>query len=578
MASTTAFYTGLSGLNVNARNLDVIGNNISNVNTTAFKSSRMLFSTQVSRTLSSGSPPGTNTGGSNPSQVGLGVQIAGTQRNFNAGSLSTTGDPRDLAIDGAGFFIVNRGSSQLYTRAGAFRQNNNNDLTTISGDRVQGYGVDSNFNVVNGVLQDINVPVGIMTLAEATKSIKLGGNLNSGGAVPTHGSLTNFPALGAIATAAPPPASGNQLETTTRLVDISDPANTANPLMTAGQTITLSNAKKGTQDVTAATFTVTSSSTVQDFLTFVNNTMNINTTTGANPDGSTPGAALNATTGVISIVSNTGVSNNIDIKQANIVLGGGSGPATTPFGVTTPQTADGESVLTSMVAFDSLGTPLTINLRMTLESKQGGNGTTWRYFAESPQNLGVNKLIGTGTMSFDSSGRVTGNPSVALSVDRTGSGAVTPMSFELSFSGSTAGVTALSSQVSSLAALAQDGSALGTLQGFSVGQDGKITGTFSNGLTRTLGQVALATFTNPEGLLETGGNTYATAPNSGEPLITTPLELGTGKVVGGALELSNVDLSQEFVNLILASTGYSAASRIITTTDQLMQQLLAIGR
>ncbi len=578
MASTTAFYTGLSGLNVNARNLDVIGNNISNVNTTAFKSSRMLFSTQVSRTLSSGSPPGTNTGGTNPNQVGLGVQIAGTQRNFTAGSLSTTGDPRDLAIDGGGFFIVNRAGTQLYTRAGTFRQNNDNDLVTIGGDRVQGFGVDSNFNVVSGVLQNINIPVGIMTLAEATKSVRLGGNLNSGGSVPTHGSLTNLGALGALATASPAPAPGNQLETTTRMVDIADPANAANPLMTAGQTITISGAKKGTQNVADSTFTVTGSSTVQDFLTFINNAMNISTTIGNNPDGSTPGAALNATTGVISIVGNTGTTNNIDLKSVNLVLGGGSGPASTPFTATTPQTADGESILTSMVAYDSLGTPLTINLRMSLESKQGGNGTTWRYYAESPDNMGVNKMIGTGTLNFDSAGKITGIPTVALSVDRTGSGAATPMSFELSFNGPAAGVTALSSQVSSLAALSQDGSPLGTLQGFSVGQDGTITGTFSNGLTRTLGQVALATFTNPEGLVETGGNTYATAPNSGEPLITTPLELGTGKVVGGALELSNVDLSQEFVNLILASTGYSAASRIITTTDQLMQQLLAIGR
>ena len=111
-----------------------------------------------------------------------------------------------------------------------------------------------------------------------------------------------------------------------------------------------------------------------------------------------------------------------------------------------------------------------------------------------------------------------------------------------------------------------------------VGQDGRITGAFSNGLTRTLGQVALATFTNAEGLVDVGGNTYRTGANSGEALIGPALTLGSGKIVGGALELSNVDLSQEFVNLILASTGYSASSRIITTTDQLMQQLLAIGR
>jgi flagellar hook protein FlgE len=148
----------------------------------------------------------------------------------------------------------------------------------------------------------------------------------------------------------------------------------------------------------------------------------------------------------------------------------------------------------------------------------------------------------------------------------------------MDFSGQSAQVTSLSDQSSSIAALAQDGAPIGTLQGFSVGQDGTITGSFSNGLTRTLGQVAIASFTNPEGLVDAGGSLYATGSNSGEALVGAPLALGTGKVVGGALELSNTDLSQEFVNLILASTGYSAASRVITTTDQLMQQLLAIGR
>src|SRR5207248_6536886 len=111
MASTTALYSGLSGLTANARNLDVIGNNIANANTTAFKSSRMLFATQFSRNLSEGTAPSTFTGGSNPSQIGLGVAIAGTQRDFTTGSLSTTGDQRDLAIDGNGFCIVKRGDA-----------------------------------------------------------------------------------------------------------------------------------------------------------------------------------------------------------------------------------------------------------------------------------------------------------------------------------------------------------------------------------------------------------------------------------------------------------------------------------
>lgn len=578
MASTTAFFTGLTGLTANARNLDVIGNNISNVNTTAFKSSRLMFASQFSRTLSGGSPPGNSSGGTNPSQIGLGVTIAGTQRNFSAGSVSPTGDPRDLAIDGAGFFIVDRAGAQLYTRAGAFRQNNNNDLVTIGGERVQGFGVDANFNVVPGIVGNINIPVGTMTLAEATQTVRVGGNLNSGGSVPTHGSLTTFAALAALPTASPAPGPGNALETNTRLVDIEDPTSAGNPMLGSGVVIKVTGAKKGTQSAPDAMFTVTPTSTVQDYLNFLNNALNINTTTGANPDGSTPGAALNTTTGVLSLVGNTGTVNSLDVKTANIAVIGSSGASSNPFVLTTANQADGESVLTSFVAYDSLGTPLTINLRMTLESKQGGSGTTWRFYAESPDNKGTNAIVGTGTVNFDSAGRIVGNSTVGLSIDRTGTGATSPMVFNMEFAGQSSAVTALASQTSSLAALSQDGAPIGTLGGFSVGQDGTITGSFSNGLSRTLGQVAIATFTNAEGLIDVGGNVFATGPNSGEPLIGPPLTLGSGKIVGGALELSNVDLSQEFVNLILASTGYSAASRIITTTDQLMQQLLALGR
>jgi flagellar hook protein FlgE len=114
MASTNAMYTGLSGMNANARRLDVIGNNIANANTTAFKSSSMYFETQFSRTLSNGTQPSTNDGGTNPYQIGLGVKIAGTTRDFNPGSISATGNGRDMAIDGKGFFIINRGSQQLF--------------------------------------------------------------------------------------------------------------------------------------------------------------------------------------------------------------------------------------------------------------------------------------------------------------------------------------------------------------------------------------------------------------------------------------------------------------------------------
>lgn len=119
---------------------------------------------------------------------------------------------------------------------------------------------------------------------------------------------------------------------------------------------------------------------------------------------------------------------------------------------------------------------------------------------------------------------------------------------------------------------------MGTLEAFGVGTDGTIQGTFSNGLTRTLGQIVLATFANPSGLVDTGSNLYATGSNSGEAVIGAPATGQAGKILGGALELSNVDLGQEFTNLILASTGYSASSRVIRTVDELMQQLLVLGQ
>src|SRR5205823_2327426 len=136
------------------------------------------------------------------------------------------------------------------------------------------------------------------------------------------------------------------------------------------------------------------------------------------------------------------------------------------------------------------------------------------------------------------------------------------------------GMTSLASHNSDLVMSKQDGSPLGSLESFMVGTDGTITGAFSNGLTRTLGQVAVATFANPEGLEDLGGNLFRTSADSGAATISAPLNLGAGGVRSGALEQSNVDLSKEFINMIIASTGFSASSRVITTSNQLLTELL----
>lgn len=572
MASTIAMYTGLSGLSANARNLDVIGNNIANVNTTAYKSNRMLFASQFSRNFSLGSAPTETNGGSNPAQVGLGVTIAGTQRNFSTGSLAATGDSRDLAIEGDGFFIVNRGSDQFYTRAGGFRQNSANDLVTISGERLLGYGVDQNFNVLP-TLTPLNLPVGQLRLAEATQNVDFTGNLNAGGSAATHGSSIVFNGL--TGTSGP-------LTASSLLTDIDEPV-MGGPLFAAGQTIEIAGAEKGGRALPTAQLSVTATTTIQDYLNFLDDALGLDPTAGANPDGKTPGASFNAATGVISIVGNIGAKNDISLASGQIIQRNAAGAAisTPPFTLTKAAAADGESVRTSFVVYDSLGNSVTVDLTLSLASKATNGGTTWKYEVESAGDSDVSLLVGSGQLSFDKDGQIT-TPSGSLSatINRAGFGSAEPLTFKLNFSGSgtVSSLATAPPATSNIAATFQDGADLGILNSFQVGQDGIITGSFSNGRTRTIGQVALAKFANPEGLVDVGSNLFKVGPNSGTPVVTNPLELGAGRLVGGSLEQSNVDLAEEFIKLIQASTGYSAASRVITTTDQLFQQLLALGR
>jgi flagellar hook protein FlgE len=581
MASTTALFTGLSGMNANSRHIDVIGNNIANVNTTAYKSNRLLFSTMFSRTMSMGSAPSTVTGGTNPFQIGFGVQIAGTQRNMIGGSVSATGDARDMAIDGAGFFIVNRGGAQFYTRAGAFRQNQANQLVDIAGNKLQGFGVDANFNIIPGRLVDLTVPIGSLTLAEATRNVRFSGNLNADGTLPSTGSQLLMGALRTISTAAPAPTAPNLLEPTTRLVDIEDPAQPGSdvPIFTVGQRFEIRGAEKGGREVPTASFEITATTTVQDIQNFLVQALGIDTTSGPNPDGSIPGVELDPLTGTLTITGNIGTANDLSIDSTDLRIVDGAGALVgTPFTMNKVTSADGESVRTTFIAYDSLGSPVEIEITLVLESK-GTSGTTWRYYIESNDDSDPALQVATGTISFDTEGQPISDAPISITLDRTGSGSATPMSINLSFAGNgTGGVTSLSDSTSSLAATSRDGAPIGTLSGYAVGVDGVITGVFTNGLTRTIGQVALATFSNPEGLVDAGNSLFSTGANSGEPVIAAPGTFGAGYTIGGALELSNVDLGEEFIKLILSSTGYSASSRVIRTADDLMQQLLALGR
>ena len=585
MASTTALFTGLSGLISNSRRLDTIGNNIANVNTTAFKSNRMTFAPTFSRNFSLGTAPSDLTGGSNPGQIGLGVTVAGTQRNFNNGAIGVTGVATDMAIEGDGFFIVDVAGQRNFTRAGSFIRNPSNDLITQSGAKVMGYAVDEQFNVVDGNLTELNIPVGTQTLAEATRNVLFNGNLNASGDISTTGSVHTTRSYYTDAAMTIPATPATDLSTTT--VWMSDGAGgsvVAFDSASADRSISISGVEKGGKDLGAATFAISGvpvdgtddfGTTFQDYMDFMDEYLGLDSTSVGGSSDLEGGISM--TNGQITIAGNEGTVQDLVIDTGDITMTNPGTGVGNPMVTSKVNEADGESVRTSFVVYDSLGTPLTIDLTFVLQGTTPSGGTTWEFMAESGQNDALDRVLALGEVTFDTNGRYVSATNQSFSIERQ-NGAVNPLSVNMDFDSGTDSISSFTDSASNFAAVYQDGSSIGTLSNFSIGEDGTISGSFTNGLTRTIGQIALAKFSNPEGLVDAGDNLFKSGPNSGTPLIARPREFGTGRVVGGALELSNVDLSQEFINMILASTGYSAASRVITTTDELMTQLLALGR
>jgi flagellar hook protein FlgE len=564
MALTSTLFTGLSGLNTNQTRMNVVGNNIANVNTVAFKASRALFKPQAYVTDQAGGPPSGESGGTNPSQRGLGATVASIDKDFSGGSISATGKNTDMAIEGEGFFVVQTREGQQYTRDGSFSLNANHDLVTSGGAYVQGYGVDDNSNIVASQLRNINVPLGAQIAAKATSTLRMEGNLDASGALATNAS--------GFMTQPIQTSGGGTIDPTTLLTDIESISAPGIPLFSTApgsNTLTLS-AKKGTgaDSLPEATYVVDGASTVQDLMDFFNGALGIDATVAGPP---TPGASIDATGTQLVITGNVGTANTLSLQSNALVDGSGGLPLR--FTADPAMTAVGASVHTSAIAYDTLGQQVTLNINTVLESRSATGGTTWRFFVTSPDNAGGNLVLGNGTLEFDGTGQLIDTTGATISLDRTGTGAEPVLPLTLNFEG----MSSLK-QSTGMRLSRQDGYAAGELVDFAISTDGTITGSYSNGLDKTLGQVVLAKFNNPVGLIDEGGNMYRSGSNSGLPIIGAASTLGMGEIRGQSLELSNVDLSNEFINLIVASTGFTAASRVITTSNQLLTELLNTSR
>jgi len=563
MGLTSAMLTGFTGIKSNQYLMDSIGDNVANVNTTAFKNQRTLFESLFYDTIRGGTAPGSTTGGTNPMQIGHGSGLASIQRNFSQGAIQDTGVKSDLAVDGAGFFILNQAGDQVYTRDGSFRLDETNTFVSAHGAYLQGYAADAGGTIIPGVLGNLTIPLGTESLAVATSNVEFDGNLDADSTVAGSAGMS---VSASLVTAGGAPATE-----ATALTDLVD--SSGGPLFSTGDVITVSGAQKGSIDLPTAQFTVgTDGTTVGAFASFLESAFGINTdpATGGSP-GVTVSAGPDPAAGSLVVTSNLGEPNAITLTASNIR---NSTTGILPFTFTNTD-ATGEGVSTGMIVYDSLGNAVEMRVRAVMES-QTTSGTVWRFYAESPDDTDPGGVLGTGTITFDQNGQFVSATGTNLTIDLTNTGAADPLQVSLDFSALTG--LARGTSDPTLMMSSQNGYPAGTLIDYDIDEEGIVTGTFSNSQTRVFGQVALATFANPEALSAVTENTFVPGANSGDAVVTTARTLGAGSIQSGSLEQSNVELSREFIGMVTASTGFSAASRVVRTADEMLQELLMLGR
>ncbi len=531
-------FTGVSGLTNHQARMDVVANNIANINTIGFKRGRVNFQDILSQTIQGASPPTTDLGGTNPKQVGLGMTVSSIDTLFTQGNLQLTSVNTDMAIQGDGMFMLADGEGVLhYTRAGTFTLDANGNLVNESnGYLVQGWQADASGNIdTSSLVGNILVPTGSTVPPQATEEIDFSDNIDGS----TYGTL--------------------DLNTQTQIITDGDGA--------GNTTITWTFTPTGNFNEWTATGTLSAgtwASTATNTLTY---TFHVNDSTGV----------VDVSTGPVS--DNIDIDGGGDDVQVNLITVGTDLSDSTDDITITSMGVGADSVDTNVLAswtastthttsinvYDSLGATHTVNIAFTHDPLLNN---TWTWTAS-----GADVLSGDGTLSFNNDGsynNFTTNNTLRLNV----APAATPLDITtLDFSN----VTQYSAD-STLIASYQDGYEAGFLNSFTVGTSGVITGIYTNGVTQSLAQVALANFVNPSGLLREGENMFAATGNSGLAQVGTAETGGRGSISPGTLEMSNVDIAQEFVDMITAQRGFQVNSRSITTSDEILQEAINLKR
>ena len=565
-----SLYSGVAGLKTHQTRMDVIGNNIANVNTTAYKSSSMTFSELMSQTTqkASGANATTGVGGTNAKQIGLGVKAGAINTAITTqGSAQSTGNPFDIMITGDNFFVVSNGSENFFTRDGSFYVDGAGNLAmTSTGYNVMGWGVDE---TTGNIKQDTVTALRIMSAAnmtyppEATTKANISGILdeNDKDVTSANGKTVNlnfFDARGYSYTAKFTFKQSGGDKTNEYSMELNK------ILDSTGAEIDISKLEFGNRSQQKMETKVTLNTDAykwdgkvlktKDGTTDVANLADIFNTDGSLITPADDAAAQKQQEALDAIAKAYGYEGSTD-EFLNLYI---------------TSTVDKDKQLTIQ---DLLGNMMAGKTTDVLPADGSAITMEGRYFE------GTTVVFNKDTGKLESVGGSTTNLNVNAAFSALG-GNFSDVTIDLSEctnydNKGTSTVGATSGDLDGLGT----GRRLGDMIGVSIQKDGMIYASYDNGMTKLLGQIATAAFANASGLEKEGDNLYSATLNSGEfDGIGVDITAGGGYMSTGQLEMSNVDLSSEFTEMITTQRGFQANSRIITVSDTLLEELTNLKR
>ena len=550
-----ALSAGVTGLQAHQKMLDITGNNLANVNTTAFKASRITFSELLNETIKKASQPTSGVGGTNPQQIGSGVGISGISPNMSQGNIINTGNPLDLAVEGEGYFVLSDGQQNIYTRGGSFAVDADSNLVDpATGYHVQRIGSEGEIDGFQTPgTNDIHVPYDVAMPAKDTSEIMVSGNLSAdatGSVAQTQVITSNLAYTYNNGTAA----------TESTQLDELDQCNGA----FAPGTLTISGFDKdGTAFDTGLNLAVAATTTLGDIINHLNTNV---------LDGST--ASL--VNGQIRITDDTGGYSRTDMALTydndSLTMPGYfeistvGGEEVKSINITVYDSQGGKHVLSGAFVrtdepntWDMVLTSITGNVNEITMANRRIDNITFNAGDGSYAGLsGTDSSQFTMTFAHDTS-----NPQT--------------IQVNLGTQGKLDGLTQFAGN-STAVAREQDGYEAGRLSTVSVNNEGILIGAFSNGIKKNIATLEIALFQNTSSLERIGNGYYIPSANSGEAVSTQAMTGGAGTIHGGALEKSNADVATEFVNMIEAQNGFQANARTIRVANDILRELTSLIR